>query len=72
MAVTKTKGRPIALKDPYGALARAMGGLGTLSTALGVSARTIRDWSNGRSRPEGPALILLNLILTQHHLDPIR
>ena len=72
MTATKPKGRPIALNDPYGALARAMGGLGALAAGLGVSPRTIRDWSHGRTSPEGPALILINLILTKHGMDPIR
>jgi len=65
MTPTTPRGRPIALKAPYGALARSMGGLGALAQAMGVSPRTIRDWSNGRTTPEGPAKILLGILLAQ-------
>ena len=32
------------------------------ATAFGVSVGTIRNWEQGRRRPEGPARVLLNVI----------
>ena len=72
MTQAKAKGRPLTLREPYGTLARSMGGLGKLAEALGVAPRTIRDWSNGRTSPQGPSLILLNQHLTKRKLDPVR
>jgi len=72
MDKARPKGRPIALKGPCGELARAMGGLGALSAAIGVSPRTIRDWSNGRTAPMGPAKILLDQLIAKHGVDPSR
>ena len=40
-------GRPIAMRGPWGDLARAVGGVCSLAKALGVSDRTIQRWSSG-------------------------
>lgn len=40
-------GRPITLRKPWGDLACAVGGVGALAKALGVSDRTIQRWSSG-------------------------
>ena len=33
----------------------------TFSDALGISVHTLRNWEQGRRRPEGPALALLKI-----------
>lgn len=32
------------------------------ATALGISVHTLRNWEQGRRRPEGPALALLRIV----------
>jgi hypothetical protein len=64
------KGRPIALKGFYGDLARALGGVDRMSEETGASTRTIRDWANGKTRPDGPARKILRQLLVEHGLDP--
>jgi putative transcriptional regulator len=32
------------------------------ATALGISVHTLRNWEQGRRRPEGPALALLRVV----------
>lgn len=44
-------GRPITLVEPWAALARALGGVGHLASALGVTTRTVRRWAAGDTSP---------------------
>ena len=45
------------------ALLRAFVGLtqGEFATAMGISVHTLRNWEQGRRRPEGPAVSLLRI-----------
>lgn len=49
---------------------RAASGIGrtqqTFADAIGVPVKTLRNWEQGRRRPTGPALVLLQLV----HLNP--
>jgi hypothetical protein len=43
-------GRPITLPEPWAALAHALGGVGQLAAALGVTRRTVHRWATGASK----------------------
>ena len=60
--------RVTKVKLPAAAEARASVGMSQqeFSRLLGVSARTLQDWEQGRREPTGPAKVLLRAI----HNDP--
>ena len=40
----------------------------TFADALGISVHTLRNWEQGRRRPEGPALALLRIAARHPHV----
>jgi transcriptional regulator with XRE-family HTH domain len=40
--------RPISLAEPWGELARRLGGVAQLAERCGVSTRTVQRWARGR------------------------
>lgn len=63
----KTKGRAMVVHVPEMVDAKAIRGRlhmsqATFAETFGFSTATVRDWEQGRRRPEGPARVLLTVI----------
>jgi len=65
-------GQPITMPGVWGLLARAMGGVGSLSKTVGVADRTLRAWARNE-RPLHDALVASKItdLCRDHDVNPL-
>ena len=62
--------RPTTLPDPWRSLAKKLGGVGALASALGTASRTVNRWARGDREPTGTAQKAIAALFAAHNLEP--